>query len=162
VNVKLPSDVDMADRILWDLTGRQVAILATTVLCAWSAYITLAALSVLAGAAAATALAAAGMAVTFARPDGVTAERWLLQAARHVGAPRRRVLAPEGLPQVPAWARGPGRVGALRLPPSSIADNGVITIAAGSFALVCRASALNLSLRSGTERQGLIEGLGRF
>ena len=162
MNVKVPSDVDMADRILWDLTGRQLAILATTCLCAWSAYAALASLSVVAAAAAGTALAATGMAVTFARPDGIAAERWLLQAARHLGAPRRRVLAPEGLPQVPAWARGPGRLGALSLPLSSIADQGVITIDAGSFALVCRASALNLSLRSESERQGLIEGLGRF
>lgn len=162
MNVRVPSDVDMADRILWDLTARQVATLATTALCAASAYSALSALSVVAGAPAATALAAAGMAVTFARPDGVTAERWLLQAARHLGAPRRRVLAPEGLSRLPAWARGGDRVGALRLPLAGIADNGVITIEATSFALVCRASALNLSLRSGSERQGLIEGLGRF
>lgn len=162
MNVKVPSDVDMADRILWDLTARQVAILAATALCAWSAYIAVAGLSVVAATAAGTALMAAGMALTFARPDGVTAERWLLAAARHLAAPRRLVLAPEGVPQVPTWARGRGRVGALGLPLSGIADNGVITLEAGSFALVCRASALNLSLRSGSERQGLIEGLGRF
>ncbi|MGH2450485.1 MAG: PrgI family protein [Candidatus Limnocylindria bacterium] len=162
MNVKVPSDIDMADRVLWDLTARQLAILVAAGLCAWSAYVALATLSVVMAAAAATALAATGMAVAFARPDGVGAERWLLSAARHLGAPRRRVLAPEGLPRPPAWARESRRIGALELPLSSVSDKGVVTIEAGSFALVCRASALNLSLRSQPERQGLIEGLGRF
>jgi hypothetical protein len=162
VNVKVPSDIDMADRILWDLTGRQVAILAVAFLGATGVYVLLAPLSAVAASAAAAALAASGMAVCFARPDGVAAETWLLSAGQHLVAPRFRVLAPEGLPRVPAWARGPRRVGPLALPLSDISDRGAIALGHKRFALVCRASAVNLSLRSEPERQMLIEGLGRF
>jgi hypothetical protein len=162
VNVKVPSDVDMADHILWDLTGRQVAILAIACLGAAGLYLLVAPLSSIAAAAAGAALAASGMAMCFARPDGVAAERWLLSAAQHVIAPRLRVLAPEGLPRVPAWARGQRRVGPLALPLSDIADQGAIALGHKHFALVCRASAVNLSLRSDPERQMLVEGFGRF
>lgn len=161
MNVKLPSDVDLADRILWGLTARQLAILGATCLCGWSVYLSLAAMPYIA-APVAGVVAAVGVAAAFARPDGLKAERWLLEAVRHLVTPRRRVMAPEGLPDVPEWGKVRPSVGALEMPLADISKDGVISLGKNMHSLVCRASALNLALRSEAERLSLIEGLGRF
>lgn len=161
MNVKLPSDIELADRILWGLTARQLAILGTTCLGGWSAYLPLATMPYIA-APVAGVVVAAGVAIAFARPDGLMAERWLLQGVRHLITPRRRVMAPEGLPDVPEWANRGAPVAALEMPLSDISQDGVISLGKDMYSLVCRASALNLALRSESERLSLIEGLGRF
>lgn len=161
MNVKLPSDIDLADRILWGLTARQLAILGATCLCGWSVYLPLATLPYVA-APVAGVVAAAGIAAAFVRPDGLMAERWLLEGVRHLVTPRRRVMAPEGLPDVPQWGKGRAPVAALEMPLAGISEDGVISLGKDMFSLACRASALNLALRSEPERLSLIEGLGRF
>lgn len=161
MNVKVPSDIDMADRILWGLTARQLLILGATCICGWSLYLPLAQIPYLA-AALAGVVAAIGIGVAFARPDGLVAERWLLEGLRHLATPRRRVLAPEGLPEVPRWAKAQEPIAAMEMPLQGVSGAGVLALGGGMFSLVCRASALNLSLRSDAERLALIEGLGRF
>lgn len=161
MNVKLPSDIDLADRILWGLTARQLAILGTTGLSGWSIYLPLATLPYIALPIVGLVVAA-GVAVAFARPDGLMAERWLLHGVRHLITPRQRVMAPEGLPDVPEWANRGAPVAALEMPLSDISQDGVISLGKDMYSLVCRASALNLALRSESERLSLIEGLGRF
>lgn len=161
MNVKLPSDIDLADRILWGLTARQLAILGTTCLGGWSIYVVLAALPYIALPVGGVVVAA-GVAVAFTRPDGLMAEHWLLEGMRHLVTPRRRVMAPEGLPDIPEWANGRVPVGLLEMPLAGISADGVISLGKDMFSLVCRASALNLALRSEPERTSLIEGLGRF
>jgi hypothetical protein len=161
VSVKVPSDIDVADRILWGLTARQLVILGVTCISCWGLYLPLARLPYLA-APMAGIVAAAGISVTFARPDGLMAERWLLEALRHVMTPRRRVLAPEGLPDVPPWAKTREPVAAMEMPLAGVTKAGVLELTTGVFSLACRASALNLTLRSESERVALVEGLGRF
>lgn len=161
MNVKVPSDIDLADRILWGLTARQLMILGATGICCWSLYLPLAQVPYVAGPLA-SVVAAAGIGVAFARPDGLMAEQWLLAGLRHLVTPRRRVLAPEGLPDVPRWAKAREPIVAMEMPLQSVSGGGVLALGGGAFSLVCRASALNLSLRSDAERQALIEGLGRF
>ncbi|MPZ15545.1 MAG: hypothetical protein GEU73_14185 [Chloroflexi bacterium] len=161
MNVKLPTDIDLADRILWGLTARQLAIVAFTCICGWGLYLPLAGLPYVA-APAIGIIAAVGVFVAFARPDGLAAERWLMEGARHLVTPRRRVIAPEGMPEVPAWATSRGPVVPLDMPLEEVSEDGVISLGRDMYSLVCRASALNLSLRSEPERQSLIEGLGRF
>ncbi|MCA1704609.1 MAG: PrgI family protein, partial [Actinobacteria bacterium] len=161
MNVKLPSDIDLADRILWDLTARQLAILGTTGLCGWIIYLPLATLPYIALPIVGL-MVAAGVAVAFARPDGLMAERWLLQGVRHLITPRQRVMAPEGFPNVPEWANRGARVAALEMPLSDVSQEGVISLGRDMYSLVWRTSALNLALRSEAERLSLIEGLGRF
>lgn len=162
-NVKVPSDIDRPDTILWGLTLRQVGILSTSCLVAWLVYLSLDGLApdyVLA--AAATVVMGTGAAFCFATPDGVHAERWLVTGIRHALAPRTRVLAPEGAAKPPSWARSPQPVGAFRLPVTRIDSTGVVALAGGRWALICRASPLNLRLRAPVERESLTRGFGRF
>lgn len=161
MNVKVPSDIDMADRILWGLTARQLVILGATGICSWSVYLPLVQLPYVA-APLAGVIAACGIGIAFARPDGLMAEQWLLEGFRHLVTPRRRVLAPEGLPKVPRWAKTRDPIAALEMPLQGVSGAGALALGGGMFSLVCRASALNLSLRSESERGALIEGLGRF
>ena len=161
MSVKVPSDIDMADRILWGLTARQLVILGVTCISCWSLYLPLARLPYVA-APLAGIVAAAGISIAFARPDGLMAERWLLEGLKHVVTPRRRVPATEGLPDLPPWAKTRERVAAMEMPLAGVSGAGVIELARGEFSLACRASALNLTLRSESERIALIEGLGRF
>lgn len=163
MSVKIPSDVDMADRIIWGLTGRQVVVLGATTLLAYSGYlllegvlplVVLAVLEMLIG--------ALGTAVAFGRPDGVAAERLLLAGLHHIISARKRVPAPEGLPELPAWARTQERVEPIALPVSAVDSAGVLHLGRRGCALVCRASALNFALRSPAEQHALVEGLGRF
>lgn len=161
MNVKVPSDIDMADRILWGLTARQLLILGATGICSWSAYLPLVQIPYVA-APLAGVIAACGIGIAFARPDGLMAEQWLLEGFRHLVTPRRRVLAPEGLPEVPRWAEPREPIAAMEMPLQGVSGAGALALGGGMFSLVCRASALNLSLRSESERGALIEGLGRF
>ncbi|MDP9222818.1 MAG: PrgI family protein, partial [Actinomycetota bacterium] len=160
MSVKLPSDIDMADRILWGLTARQLAILGLTCIVCSTLYLPLAHQPYVAAPLA--VVAAAGVVLALARPDGVMAEQWLLQGLRHALTPRRRVLAPDGLPRLPQWIKSREAIAALELPVGSVGSAGVVVLGDGVFSLICRASALNLALRADSERAALVEGLGRF
>jgi rhodanese-related sulfurtransferase len=163
VSVKVPSNVDMADTILWGLTLRQLAILGGVCLVSWSGYLGLRSIIPAYGLAALGTLAAgAGLALAFARPDGLHAERWLLAGMTHMIRPRRRVLAPEGLARKPGGVRSHGRVAAFHLPVRTMNESGVVGLGGGRWILICRASALNLELRTASERESLMRGFGRF
>jgi hypothetical protein len=107
-------------------------------------------------------VAAAGIALAFARPDGLVAEQWMVQGVRHGLTPRRRVLAPDGLPELPQWAKSRDSITALELPLTGVNSAGVVVLGGGVFSIICRASALNLALRAESERAALIEGFVRF
>lgn len=159
---KLPSNIDMADTIVWGLTLRQLIVLGGTCLVAWTSYLGLGSLAPsYAVAAVATLLAGVGVALAFAQPDGLAAERWLIMGLLHLVKPDRRVLAPEGLTERTGRMRSE-RVGAYSLPVRAVSESGTIFLEDGSWALVCRASALNLELRSASERESLLRGFGRF
>ncbi len=157
MTVKLPSDVDLEDRILWGLTGRQLLILLVTGTTAWAVYLPLDRWTYLAATAAGLVLAS-GVVVALARPDGLPAERWLAESVRHLSVPRRRVVAPEG---VVSFTKRPD-VAPLSLPVESVDADGIIRLVRLGYSLVCRASSVNLSLRSGRERAALVEGFARF
>jgi hypothetical protein len=157
----MPSDVDMADRIVWGLTARQLAILGLAGIVCSAMYLALARWPFVA-APLIVVVAAAGIALAFARPDGLVAEQWMVQGVRHVLTPRRRVLAPDGLPQLPQWAKSRDSITALELPLTGVNSAGVVVLGGGVFSIICRASALNLALRAESERAALIEGFGRF
>ncbi|MPZ16206.1 MAG: hypothetical protein GEU73_17610, partial [Chloroflexi bacterium] len=93
MSVKVPSNIDMADTIVWGLTLRQLAVLAGVCLVSWSGYLGLRSIIppyVLA--ALGTLASGAGLGLAFARPDGLHAERWLMAGVTHMIRPRRRVL----------------------------------------------------------------------
>jgi hypothetical protein len=159
---KLPADVELDDKLAFGLTARQLAILAAT---AAVAYLAFAALSSLLPAplavALCTPLAIAGVALALGRYDGVSADRLALLALRFVAWPRRRVLAPEGLPpRQPRGARP--AVAALAMPVRAVLRSGVVELSDGRFCLLLAASGTSFALRSDEEQAALVEAFGRF
>lgn len=185
--VRIPADVDMADRVLGPLTARQLAILATTgiaLYAAWTA--THAILPTLVFLALAVPVGAAAAILALGQRDGVSMDRLLLAAIRQRVAPRHRVAAPEGVRPAPEWltaaastaggGRGtstrrgtsaaPGREqispSALRLPARVVTDTGVVDLGADGLAVVAVASTVNFALRTAQEQEGLVASFGRY
>jgi len=105
VRAFIPADIEAPDRILWNLTARQVAILAATGALLWVAYRTLTPLvppAVVGIAAVPVVAVAAGLAL--GRRDGISMDRWVATAVAASRAPRLLVAAGHPVPSVPAWA----------------------------------------------------------
>lgn len=188
--VRIPADVDMADRVLGPLTARQLAILATTgivLYAAWTA--TRAVVPIPVFLALAVPVGAAAAILALGQRDGISMDRLLLAAIRQRIAPRHRVAAPEGVRPAPDWLttaastagggkltstrrrrRGtgtaPGREqispSALRLPAQVVTDTGIIDLGADGLAVVAVASAVNFALRTAQEQEGLVARFGRY
>jgi hypothetical protein len=90
------------------------------------------------------------------------ADRLALAALRHLRAPRRRVLAPQGLPESLPSLPAQRRLAPLDLPVRTILHTGLVELDGGSFALLLRASGTGFSLRSEEEQTALVEAFGRF
>ena len=105
--VRIPADVDREDRVLANLTARQLLILtgAGVVLYGlWSATRTLVPLGVFLIVAVPIGVVAAVLAL--GRRDGIMVDRLVLAAIRQRLRPRCQVAAPEGVPPVPWWLSG--------------------------------------------------------
>lgn len=163
VRTRIPSDIDRADTVLYGLTARQAALVAAAGALAWGTYQGFAALlpEVLA-AAGAVLIFSLGALLAFFRPDGIDSERFLVFTMAHLKSARRRVLASEGLPDLPKWARSGGRLQPLDLPPKDVSDDGLISLGKFGLAAVLRISAKNFALLCEDEQTALTEGFGRF
>jgi PrgI family protein len=172
--VRIPADVERADRLIGPLTARQLAILAVTGLVlytAWTATRTVVPLPVFL--IPAIPIGATAVILALGQRDGLSLDRMLLGAIRHRREPRHRVAAPEGLHPAPRWltahtttsgdtphpARAPA---ALRLPAAGITDTGVIDLGPKGLAIVAVASTVNFALRTPTEQEGLVASFGRY
>jgi hypothetical protein len=172
--VRIPADVEREDRLLANLTARQLAILGLGGIVLWAAYdATRHVVPVAVFAAAATPVAALAVLLALGRVGGMPADRLVWAAWRQWRSPSRLVPAPEGVPAVPGFV--PGLVGApaaplpapplpapLRLPMMAIDDDGLIDLGADGLAVVCRASAVSFSLRTPAEQEALVAGFGRY
>jgi hypothetical protein len=163
VRVRVPADVDMADRIFAGLTARQLLILGGHGLLLVLLYLGFGERGPLPlFAAVAVPISLVGLVWATTSPEGSTWERIALAALRHFRRPRRRVLAPEGVPEPPAWFLGAAdHVGPLELPAGGVLD-GHIDLRSEGLAAVCRASSLNFALRSEAEQRALVEGFARL
>ncbi|WP_204036557.1 PrgI family protein [Micromonospora qiuiae] len=167
LRARIPADIEAPDRLLYQLSPRQVAILSAAAAVAyllWRALlghvpmpILLAALIPLLGAATVLALG---------RRDGLSLDAWLLAAVRAVRTPRRQVPNPGT--KAPRWA--PSAIGAeadlappalLRLPARAIAANGVVDLGGTSAALVA-VTTVNLGLRTPAEQAALVGAYARW
>jgi len=163
--VRIPADIDREDPLLAGLSARQLAILATGSVLAWSVYSALRAVvpaALIAGLVVPILLSAAALALL--RRDGVGLDRLLLAALRHAASRRRLVPAPDGVPAIPSWIEAPKtRLPApLRLPPGAISDDGVIDLGSDGAAVICRASSLTFGLRTQGEQEALVAAFARF
>jgi hypothetical protein len=164
--VQIPANVEHEDRLIFRLTARQLAILATAGLLAW-VLVLAARLLVPLPVAAVVALPLLGVAVALAlgQRDGLSLDRLALAALGHARAPRRRVPAPEGIPGPPAVLRstptGPAPA-PLVLPVRGVDRYGVVDLAGDGAALLCRATTVNFALRTEAEQEALVAGFARF
>ncbi|WP_300019137.1 PrgI family protein [Pseudonocardia sp.] len=181
--VRIPADVDMADRVVGSLTARQVTILGSTGLALYAAWdATRLAVPPAVFLALAVPVAVTAVVLALGRRDGVSMDRLFLAAVRHRVAPRTRITHGadgEGRGhRAPAWldARGRpadepaarGRRGVLRLPAQSVTsgstgtDVGIVDLGPDGLATVAVASTVNFALRTPTEQQGLVATFGRY
>ncbi|MDG6104013.1 PrgI family protein [Dactylosporangium aurantiacum] len=165
VRARVPADVEAPDRIVFNLTARQAAILVVT---AAAGYLTARVLGPLVPVQVLVLVLApfAGAAVTLAlgRRDGVPLDVWLWAAVRYWRSPRLTVSAP--VQAAPDWAphtdppAGPVP-GLLRLPVDAIAASGAVDVDGHTVALVA-ATTVNVGLRTGAEQAALVAGYGRW
>jgi hypothetical protein len=98
------------------------------------------------------------------RRDGLSMDVWLLAAIGHNRAPKA-LSTTDTTSHTPGWVdAGAGRMplpAPLKLPAQAIADDGEITLAGTSAAIVA-ATTVNLALRTSGEQQALIDIYGRW
>ena len=184
--VRIPADVEREDRVLANLTARQLAILTVTGLVLYGAFAvtrTVVPLAVFAVLAVPVAVAAA--IVTLGSRDGLSLDRLLVAAVRLRLTPRVQVAAPNGIAPPPAWitahavtasdqaAGQASRKAASRVAPSVLhlpahdvteAANGaaVIDLGPDGVAAVCVCSTVNFALRTPGEQEALVATFGRY
>jgi hypothetical protein len=174
VPARVPADIDRPDRLVADLTARQVAILAAAGVVLWLGY-TATAHRIPLGvfALAATPVLAGAIVLALGSRDGLSLDRLALAALRQARAPRRLVHAPDGVPAVPGFVQassradpggaGNGRLPApLRLPAQAISPEGVIDLGPDGAAVIAAASTVNFGLRTAGEQAGLIAAYARW
>ena len=161
--VRLPADVELEDKLAFGLTARQLSLFAATALLTYSLY-TLAAvrLPLPAAAALCAPIALVGIVLTLGRRDGLPADRLARLALRYLVSPRRRLLAPEGIPAPHPGEPRQARVAPLDLPVRTVYRSGLIELTDGSFAVVVRAASGSFTLKSDEEQAALVEAYGRF
>lgn len=163
MNTRIPADVDMPDRIFAGLTARQLAILSCCGLLLWGMYMTFGAkIPLVAFGAIAAPVAAAGLVVATTTPGRVPLEKLLVLGLRHLTTTNKRVLAPEGIPDVAQWARRlTGKIAPLDTPLRGLQASGILDLGADGAAAVCESSSINFALRSEDEKAALVEGFER-
>jgi hypothetical protein len=161
--VRLPADTEMADRLAFGLTARQLTMLGASGLSGYALFsLAESALPLPLAIAAAGPVVACGLLLAFGRRHGLPGDLYALAVARFLGRPRLRVLAPEGIP-APLPAAPAGRALALLdIPVHAVRSSGVIALADGGHCVLLRASAAGFALRSDDEQQALLEAFGRF
>ncbi|GAA1966451.1 PrgI family protein [Catenulispora subtropica] len=171
---RIPADIDRPDALVMGLSFRQVGIVAGTAAGCWLVYTAvhnvaphLPVLAVLAPLAIVLTVAA-GIAV--GARDGISADRFLLAAARHARRPRRLVDTPEdeGVPPMPSflpqrWRNAQGSdPSPLMLPVTGVNEQAVVDLRDAGAAGVAACSTVNFALRSAGEQNHLVAGFGRF
>lgn len=163
--VTVPADVDLADRVLWGLTVRQVVILAPValgLLAAWRALLGTVPLLVLLALTA--PVAAIALALALARVDAVGLDRLAWAALR---GPRGRVAAGAVSPGARAvMARLTGRKAVFPKPVTGpareVRPDGMVDLGPGGVAIALDVGFVNFTLRSGAEQSVLVGAFARL
>ncbi|AHH98529.1 PrgI family protein [Kutzneria albida] len=170
--VRIPADVDREDRVLFDLTARQLTILAVTGILLYGAYsITAPVVPLLVFLVVAVPVGAVVATLVLAQRDGISLDKLLLAAVRQRLSPRHRIAATEGVLPAPQWlatratpTSAPQAVSpvALRLPADAVTEAGVIDLGGDGMAVVATCSTVNFSLRTASEQEALVAVFGRY
>jgi len=161
--VKLPADVELEDKLAFGLTARQLLLLGATALITYTLYtLAASALPFAVAAVVCVPVAVPGAVLALGRRDGLPADTLARHALRHLLRPRRRLLAPEGIPTpLPGELRSPSAA-PLELPVRSVYHSGLVELTDGSCAVVLRAASGSFGLKSDEEQAALVEVFGRF
>lgn len=166
--VYVPADLDLPDRILFGLTGRQVALLAPAGLALWGLWQVLASQThpvVLLMASA--PIVAAALALALARKDGTTLDRLVWAALRSpraplaAGAPAPATVRSAGLLTGRGWPRSL-RVRPVRSVVEGVDEGGVIDLGSLGCAVALAVGCVNFDLRSEAEQASLCAAFGRL
>jgi hypothetical protein len=161
--VKLPADVELADRLAFGLTGKQLAILAATAVSGYGAFLIVNPLLPTPFAAAALVLVAVGGALlALARHDGLSGDQLALAIGRFALTPKRQLLAPNGLPLPLQGSPPQPRTSPLDIPVRRVLTNGLVEIADGSYRLLLTAQGTSFELRSAGEQAAFVAAFARF
>lgn len=178
--VRIPADIDMADKVLGPLTIRQVVVLGATGLLLYGLWwLTRGLLPLGVYLALAVPVSVVAAALILGQRDGVPLDRLLLAAIRQRLTPRQRVAAPDGLRPAPAWltqhasttdtanhrrggAANRGDLAPLRLPAQAVTDTGVVDLGSDGLAVIGVCSTINFALRTPEEQDALIGAFGRY
>jgi hypothetical protein len=163
--VRIPSDVDREDRVLANLTARQLVILIVTAFVLYAAWnLSQPWVPIPAFLAGAVPIAAAAVILALGTRDGLTLDRFLLAAIQQRLHPRLHVTAPEGQPPVPAWITTdpPETAAELALPARTVSEAGAIDLGPDGVALVAVASTVNFALRTPAEQDALVTTFARY
>jgi PrgI family protein len=174
--VPVPADINLEDKIAFDLTARQLIILGGGLGLLVGAYhATRAVLSVLVFVLLAAPAAAGVVALALARRDGVSLDRYLLAVLRHLAATRRLTPAAGTAPEQGARVGGLGRGGwwarirrptpPLRVRAREVAQAptfGVIDLGGYGLGALAVVSTVAWTLRSSTEQDALVATFARW
>lgn len=176
--VRIPADVDREDRVLGNLTARQLAILAVVGLVLYGVYLaTRAFVPLPAFLVVAIPLGASAAVLALGQRDGLSLDQLALAALRQQLSPKHRVAAPEGIMPAPKWLAAQAVSGkdrdtpaavasisptALRLPAEAVSATGVIDLGKDGLAVVAVCSTVNFGLRTPAEQESLVASFGRF
>jgi hypothetical protein len=163
-SARIPANIDKQDKIIAQLTARQLAILAATAAVLAAGYgLAQPFLPLPVIAAILFPIAAVGAALALGQRDGVSLDRYALAALAYLRHPKQLVAAPEGVPQAPVWCRLRGHLPApLNLPVRAIRTDGVMDLTGGGTATVVAASTVSFSLRTPAEQAALTAAFARL
>jgi hypothetical protein len=162
--MRIPADIDREDQLVFGLSARQLCILTGAAAIGWLFYsvaIQVAPMPI--AAAAAAPFVAVGAAVALGRRDGITGDRFVLTALRHLRSPHR--LVPMSDDDVPARAQRSfdgSQLAPLQLPVRDIAEGGELDLGPDGQAMLARIDPVNFTLRTSDEQAALIGAYARF
>ncbi|MDT0267228.1 PrgI family protein [Streptomyces sp. DSM 44915] len=168
--VRIPADIERADRVLGPLTARQTAIVGCGGLLLYGAYWAgRPVVDVRLFLALAVPLAGAVVAVALGRREGITMDRFVLAGLVHAGSAKRMVHAPEGVPALPSFlnrsltrSAGPPPAADPAVPCRGVDGAGLLDLGDGGQAALAACSTVNFGLRSASEQAVLTGSFGRW
>jgi hypothetical protein len=161
--VKVPADVELEDKLAFGLTARQLALLASSGVCGYGAYLLLARLVPAPVALAAPLLVVAcGLVLALGRHDGMSGDQLALAVGHYLRAPKQRVLAPDGLLAPLVRSSPVSRAATLDIPVRRILRNGLVQLSDASHCLLVEARGSSFELRSQVEQTAFVDCFARF
>jgi hypothetical protein len=164
--VRLPAEVDQADRVLGPLTARQTLRLAGGALVLWLAFTFLHTLLPVPVLLVVSALAGgAWAALVLGWREGLPLTAWLGAALRHHRGPHLHTAyghtaTPAALHPHLAAQHTPAAP--LMLPGATIANSGTVDLGRDGVAALAQCATVNFALRTAVEQHGLAAGFGRW